>query len=125
MIVGIGLDLVDLARFARLYSLDDADVLSRCFTSAELEAAGSGEDAYSKLAARFAAKEAILKVLGGLEDGIALTDISIVSQTNGAPRVELAGGAAAKATELKITSWHVSLTHADTSAAAVAIGLSM
>lgn len=123
-IIGIGLDLIDLSRFTRLYSLDDEDVLSRCFTLAELQAAGNGEDAHAKLAARFAAKEAVLKVIGGLEDGIALTDISIVSQTNGPPKIELAGGAAAKAAELKITSWHVSLTHTDTSAAAVAIGLS-
>lgn len=125
MIVGIGLDLIDLERFTQLYGLDDEDVLARCFTPAELHAAGNGEDAHAKLAARFAAKEAVLKVIGGLEDGIALTDIAVVSPPNGAPTIALTGGAAAKAKNLKITSWHISLTHADTSAAAVAIGLSI
>ena len=62
-IVGIGLDLIDLERFSRLYALDDLDVLSRCFTAEEVAAAGNGLDASAKLAARFAAKEAILKVL--------------------------------------------------------------
>lgn len=123
-IVGIGLDLIDLERFTRLYALDDEDVLSRCFTAAEQEAAGRGENAHAKLAARFAAKEAVLKVIGGLEDGIAWTDIVVLAQANGAPKIELTGGAAIKATNLKITSWHLSLTHTDTSAAAVAIGLS-
>ncbi len=124
-IVGIGLDLIELERFAQLYAPDDIDVLSRCFTTLELAKVGTGLDASAKKAARFAAKEAVLKVLGGLEDGIALTDIEIGSHSNGAPTVTLSGGAATKATKLKITSWHVSLTHTDTSAAAVTIGLSI
>jgi holo-[acyl-carrier protein] synthase len=123
-IVGIGLDLIDLERFGRLYALDDVDALSRCYSAKELSAAGTGEDAHAKLAARFAAKEAVLKVIGGLEDGIALTDIVIASHSGGPPTVSLAGGAKAKAAALKITAWHLSLTHTDTSAAAVAIGLS-
>ena|ERR1700680_2520163 len=124
-IVGIGLDLIELERFAQLYAPDDIDVLSRCFTTLELANIGTGLDASAKMAARFAAKEAVLKVLGGLEDGIALTDIAIGSHANGAPTVTLSGGAATQAAKLEITSWHVSLTHTDTSAAAVAIGLSI
>ena len=85
---------------------------------------GNGEDATARLAARFAAKEAVLKVLGGLKDGIALTDIEIVSRVGGAPTVHLYGGADSKAVDLNITSRHISLTHGDTFAAAVAIGLS-
>lgn len=123
-IVGIGLDLIDLKRFACLYPLDDPDPLARCFTSNEMSVAGDGEDATARLAARFAAKEAIIKVLGGLKDGIALTDIEIDSTNDGAPTVHLYGGALARASGLSITVWHLSLTHGDTSAAAVAIGIS-
>ena len=73
-VVGIGLDLVELDRFRRLYGNFDPDVLDRCFTAGEQASVGTGKDRLTRLAARFAAKEAVLKTIGGLQDGIALTD---------------------------------------------------
>lgn len=121
-VIGIGLDIVGLARFERLYG-DEMTDLSRCFTIRELEYAGSGGDRLSRLAARFAAKEAVLKVLSGLEDGISWTDIEIISSGNAPPTVSLTGGALKKASNLGVTRWHVSLSHSDEACAAVALAL--
>ena len=79
MVLGIGLDLVELDRFRLLYGDFDPRVLDRCFTADEQAAVGTDTDRLTRLAARFAAKEAVLKTIGGLQEGIALTDIEIVS----------------------------------------------
>ncbi len=76
VILGIGLDLVEINRFEALYGDFDQDVLDRCFTANEQAAVGLGADRLVRLAARFAAKEAVLKTIGGLRDGIALTDVN-------------------------------------------------
>jgi holo-[acyl-carrier protein] synthase len=124
MIVAIGLDFIALPRFSALYSLNDRDLLERVFTQNELQIAGSGRDAAERLAARFAAKEAVLKVIGGLRDGIALTDIEIATTDAGACEANLRHGALEQATKLHIAKWHLSLTHSDEYAGAVAIGMS-
>jgi holo-[acyl-carrier protein] synthase len=123
-LIGVGLDLIELPRFAKLYGGDDPDVLERVFTRDELAYAGVGQDRAARLAGRFAAKEAVLKVIGGLSDGVALTDIEIRAMSDGAPRVELQGGARVEALARHIDTWLVSITHTDGSAAAVAIGVS-
>jgi holo-[acyl-carrier protein] synthase len=84
-VLGIGLDLVELDRFRLLYGDFDPDVLDRCFTAAEQAEVGTGTDRLTRLAARFAAKEAVLKTIGGLRDGISLTDIEIVSDGSSPP----------------------------------------
>jgi holo-[acyl-carrier protein] synthase len=121
---GIGLDLVDLQRFQALYGAGDSSLLDRCFTSGELVDAGSGEDRFDRLAARFAAKEAVLKLIGGLEDGLALTDIEIKRLPGGQPTVILHRVALSRAKDLGIGTVLLSLTHSAASAAAVAVALS-
>jgi len=121
--VGIGLDLIDLPRFEALYGARDPDVLARCFTSQEIADVGDGEDGLARLAGRFAAKEAVLKLIGGLSDGMALTDIEVIVGPGGAPDVALAGLARARADERGIGRIHLSLTHSAMAAAAVAIGV--
>jgi len=123
-VVGIGLDLVELDRFTALYGSLDPAILDRCFTQAEQQDVGVGTDQLARLAVRFAAKEAILKVLGGLQDGIALTDISVAATLVGAPFVELSGGASLAANTRGISAWHISLAHTAHTAAAVAVALS-
>jgi len=123
-VLGIGLDLVELDRFRRLYGDFDPDVLDRCFTAGEQAAVGTGTDRLTRLAARFAAKEAVLKTIGGLRDGIALTDIEIVSDGWSPPVAHLSGGALAAAQARGITRWQISLTHGAHSAAAVALACS-
>ncbi|MFA6965259.1 holo-ACP synthase [Bosea sp. (in: a-proteobacteria)] len=120
-VLAVGLDLVEIDRFRLLYGEFDPDVLGRCFTAREQEMAGADPDRLARLAGRFAAKEAVLKTIGGLQDGIALTDVEIVSDGVSPPRVEMTGGALVAAAERGITSWQVSLTHGVQSAAAVAL----
>lgn len=119
-LIGVGIDIVELPRFRALYNVDDQAVLSRVFTSLELQQASSAEDPIKRLAARYAAKEAALKVLGGMQQGTALTDIEIRS-TDTQPVVFLSGEAALRAEALSVRGWHVSVTHTENSAAAVVI----
>lgn len=124
MVLGIGLDLVELDHFRSLYGDIDPQVLDRCFTAGELASVGIGNDRLSRLAARFAAKEAVLKTIGGLQDGIALTDIEIVSEGGSAPIARVSGGALSAARARGISKWEISLTHGTHSAAAVALACS-
>jgi holo-[acyl-carrier protein] synthase len=123
-ILGIGLDLVELDRFRLLYGDFNPDVLDRCFTVGEQAAVGTGTERLTRLAARFAAKEAVLKTIGGLQDGIALTDIEIVSDGSTPPVVCVSGGALTVAEARGITGWQISMTHGAHSAAAVALACS-
>jgi holo-[acyl-carrier protein] synthase len=122
-IIAVGLDLVELDRFDRLDGEFEPDVLDRCFTIDEQAAAGVDADRLARLAGRFAAKEAVLKTIGGLQDGVALTDIEIVSDGVSPPRARVSGGASAAAQLRGVTDWHISLTHGAQSAAAVAIAV--
>ena len=122
-VLAIGLDLVEIDRFRALYGGLDPSVLGRCFTAREQAGAGTDMDRLSRLAGRFAGKEAVLKTIGGLQDGIALTDVEILSDGVSPPQVEVTGGARAAADALGIAIWHVSLTHGAHSAAAVALAL--
>jgi holo-[acyl-carrier protein] synthase len=124
VVLGIGLDLVELERFRLLYGDFDPDVLDRCFTAGELTAVGTDTDRLTRLAARFAAKEAVLKTIGGLQDGIALTDVEIVSDGSSPPVARVSGGALTAAHARGITSWQISLTHGVHTAAAVALACS-
>jgi holo-[acyl-carrier protein] synthase len=124
MVLGIGLDLVELDRFQILYGNFDPEVLDRCFTAGEQASVGTGSDRLCRLAARFAAKEAVLKTIGGLQDGIALTDIEIISQGSGQPVAHVSGGALSAARTRGITDWEISLTHGSHGAAAVALACS-
>lgn len=107
-IAGIGVDVVDLARFAA--SLDRTPTLrARLFTPGE-----SGL-ATESLAGRFAAKEAFVKALKS-PAGLSWQDIEIVTGPQGAPEFLLHGAALARVTELGITATHLSISH-DTSVA--------
>lgn len=119
-LIGVGIDIVDLNWFRTLYHLDDQDVLSRVFTFLELHEARAAGDPIKRLAGRYAAKEAALKVLGGLQQGRALTDLEIRS-TAQQPVLFLSGEAAIRADALSIKGWHVSVTHTESAAAAVVI----
>ncbi|HEX3863656.1 MAG TPA: 4'-phosphopantetheinyl transferase superfamily protein [Stellaceae bacterium] len=121
-IVGIGLDLIDIDHFSRLYGGDDPELMGRCFTDAELLSVGSGPDRLARLAARFAAKEAAYKAFGGGVD-IALTDIVVANNSSGAPYLLLEGEAKAMAARKGIRTLLLSVTHSSKSAAAVVIAL--
>ncbi|MBI1368081.1 MAG: holo-[acyl-carrier-protein] synthase [Planctomycetes bacterium] len=123
VVIGHGIDLTETARIAEMVRKHGERFLERCFTEAERAyAAGSTKREHEHLAARFAAKEAVLKALGtGWRDGIAWTDIEIVREPSGRPMVKLSGMAATVAAGLGIRAWHVSLSHTHTHAMASAI----
>jgi holo-[acyl-carrier protein] synthase len=113
VIVGVGIDVVDIARFEQ--SLTRTPGLAvRLFTEGE-----RGLPPRS-LAARFAAKEALAKALGAPR-GLLWTDAEIVASPVGRPHLQVAGTVAAAAAQLGVSSWHLSLSHDAGIASAVVI----
>ena len=102
-----------------------AHFLDRVFTPAEQEYCNASKKrTLEHYAGRFAAKEAVLKVLGtGWRGNIAWTDIEIVPEPSGQPKIRLSGECERIAKQLGITQWHVSISHIETHATASAIGL--
>ena len=125
MIVTHGIDIVDVARVASMLEKHGDTFINRCFTKKEQAAAdvSSPEMRAQRFAARYAAKEAVLKALGtGLAGGIAWIEIG-VAREDGPPMVELTGMAAEMAAKAGITQWRLSLSHAGGIAMASVIGI--
>jgi holo-[acyl-carrier protein] synthase len=109
----VGIDVVDVSRF------DDAlrrtpGMVDRLFTPTE------ATRPLASLAARFAAKEALAKALGA-PGNLDWHDAEVVTEASGQPRLELRGTVAARATELGVTSLHLSLSHDAGIASAVVV----
>jgi holo-[acyl-carrier protein] synthase len=107
---GIGVDAVDVDRFRAVLGRRPG-LARRLFTEAERAYAESGRDPGSRLAARFAAKEAVLKALGVGIGAADFKEVEVVRDPHGAPGLALAGRAAALATARGVRVWHVSLSH--------------
>ena len=124
-VLGTGIDLTDVDRIRHMLAEHGERFVSRCFTAAERAyCEQSTRRRAEHYAARFAAKEAVLKALGtGLRDGITWTDIEVTRSDTGQPGIELAGRAAMRAARLGIGAWQVSLSHTAGTAAAVVIAL--
>ncbi len=118
--VAAGIDIIEIARIARTLNDFGDRFLQRCFT--ERERARYGRNP-SELAARFAAKEATSKALGTGIRGIKWREMEIVSNPRGKPVLVLHGGAAARAEQLGLVAFDVSLTHSRTDAMAFVVGL--
>lgn len=103
MIVGIGVDLVDVPRFERSLARTPR-LLPRLFAPAERVLKPRS------LAARYAAKEAFIKAMGG-SDGVHWTDIEITSEPSGRPVFALSGETAATVAARGITAVHLSMSH--------------
>ena len=122
-IVGHGIDLAEVARIARMRADHGPHFLDRCFTPAEQAYCLGHRDSDERFAGRFAAKEAILKVLGtGWRGQIAWTDMEILNDPAGKPGVTLSGECARIAAERGIARWFLSITHSAGLAVASAIG---
>jgi holo-[acyl-carrier protein] synthase len=103
VIVGVGIDVVDVARFGE--SLQRAPGLrTRLFTEAEQRLP------LASLAARFAVKEAVAKALGA-PVGLRWVDAEVHTGGDGRPHLEVRGSVAARADELGVARWHVSMSH--------------
>lgn len=120
MIYGVGCDLCNISRIAK--AVGRQGFIDRVFTKKEQEyCTARGEQRFASFAARFAAKEAVLKALGtGLRDG-KLLDVEIMQNDLGKPSVILHGAFLQLAEKLKITNWQLSLTHEKDYAAAFAV----
>jgi holo-[acyl-carrier protein] synthase len=123
MIVGIGIDLVDVERMRRLLERKGERALLRLFTDGERAYAATHPEPARQLAARAAAKEAAFKALAGndLARAIGWRELEVVSRTHQSPILLLHGRAYDRASELGVVRSHLSLTHTDTTAAAVVI----
>jgi holo-[acyl-carrier protein] synthase len=120
-----GIDLVECARIASLVDRHGNRFCDRILTDRERTYIDTHKLPIPHIAGRFAAKEAILKVLGtGWRGKIAWRDIEILNDPAGRPDVTLRGECAAIAERLGMTRVLISITHTDTYASASAIGLS-
>ncbi|WP_328378267.1 holo-ACP synthase [Streptomyces sp. NBC_00440] len=119
MIVGVGIDVAEIERFAAALERTP-EMAQRLFLSDELRLPGGERRGIASLAARFAAKEALAKALGA-PGGLRWTDAEVFVEDGGRPRLRVTGTVAARAAELGVQSWHVSLSHDAGVASAVVI----
>ncbi len=120
MIVGLGIDLVEIERIAK--SIKGEAFLRKVFTPAEVEACQAIKNSPECFAGRFAAKEAFMKAIGkGFRQEVWFTQIEVSNQVNGQPHIEVHGEAQSSLTSLGVKNIHVSITHTRNHAVAVVI----
>ncbi len=120
--IGIGIDAVEVDRFRAVLARRPS-LAERVFTAGERSHVARSVDPVPRLAARFAAKEAVMKALGVGLGAFGFHDVEVVSAASGAPALVLSGRAAALAAERGVVGWRLSLTHTASSAQAVAVAL--
>ena len=109
MIVGIGVDIVDVERFKWMIRRSPG-ALERLFTEHErTDSSGKSRSAES-LAARFAAKEAVIKALGDVGE-LRPGDCEVITHESGRPELRITGYLAEMSEQLGVTRWHISLSH--------------
>lgn len=124
MIVGLGTDIVEIERVRDMIDRHGDSFLERCFTKPEITYAHRHRDSAVRFAGRWAAKEAVVKVLGtGFVKGISFHDIEVLPLDSGQPRIVLTGGAASFARQMNIGAVLVTISHAKLYATATAIGM--
>lgn len=123
MIYGIGLDLVENDRMARIIHKWGDKFLTRVFSRGEIAYCGRHTSQASiHYGARFAVKEAFLKAIGtGLGRGVKLLDIEVVNDESGKPEISLSGGAQEFFSNAGLAKMHLSITHTKSYASAVVL----
>lgn len=123
MIVGLGVDIVEIDRMQRMLDTHGDALIRRLFTESETKYALSRVEPAMHLAARVAAKEAAYKALSGnhLARAVGWQEIEVCLRDDGAPYLELHGRARERATEMGVLRPLVSLTHSKTAAVAVVV----
>ncbi|TBO56655.1 holo-ACP synthase [Streptomyces kasugaensis] len=119
MIIGVGIDVAEIERFGAALERTP-ELARRLFIEQELLLASGERRGIASLAARFAAKEAVAKALGA-PGGLHWTDAAVYVEDSGQPRLRVRGTVAARAAELGVRAWHVSLSHDAGVASAVVI----
>jgi holo-[acyl-carrier protein] synthase len=120
MIIGIGIDLMDVKKIEKSIRMDA--FLKKVFTVEEVNDCRMVARPAERFAGKFAAKEACMKALGhGIRQGVWFTQIEIVNDENGAPYIRLMGEAEKLAGSKEVTKIHVTITHTKNMAAAVVV----
>ncbi|AWZ05474.1 MULTISPECIES: holo-ACP synthase [unclassified Streptomyces] len=117
--IGVGIDVAEIERFGAALERTP-NLAQRLFVEAELTLPSGERRGTASLAARFAAKEALAKALGA-PAGLLWTDAEVYVEASGQPRLRVSGTVAARAAELGVRSWHISLSHDAGIASAVVI----
>jgi holo-[acyl-carrier protein] synthase len=121
-VIGIGVDLCEVDRMRT--ALERTPTLrDRVFTDAEQAYCDRRKDPTERYAARFAAKEAVMKAMGVGIGACRWREIEVTKAPSGAPSLHLHGGALALAVELGIRDWRLTLSHTHRLAEAVAVAL--
>jgi holo-[acyl-carrier protein] synthase len=123
MVVGIGVDIVDIPRLAQALTAHGERFSRRVFTAGEIAYCEQFANRAERYAARFAAKEAARKALGAATplQALAWHEVEIISSTAGAPQLQFHGRAAELIQQLHITRAHISLSHAPQQAIAFVV----
>jgi holo-[acyl-carrier protein] synthase len=122
MICGIGIDLVENDRLARIIARWGSKFLQRVFSEGEIRYCEKHVQAEVNYGARFAAKESFLKALGmGLGMGVKLKEIEVIHNEKGKPELFLWGAAKAQIEKRSIEKIHLSLTHTRKYATAIVL----
>lgn len=120
MVLRCGVDLMETQRIADGLARFGDKFLHRFFTEAEIAYCGPRPE---RLAARFAAKEAVAKALGTGVGDVGWREIEVLADARGRPVLHLHGNAARLAAELGLTTWDISLTHTVAQACAVVVAM--
>lgn len=117
---GVGVDLVDIERF-RLVLERTPTMRTRLFTPVELAYVAPKIDPVPSLAARFAAREAVMKALGVGLGAFGFQDVWVERAPSGQPSLVFTGPALELSNRAGVRVWHLSLTHSDLMAAAYVV----
>lgn len=110
--IKVGSDICNPDRIAKTYQKFGTKFLKRILSEAELEQIKNSKNFILRLAARYAAKEAVAKMLGtGIGEQVSFKDIEILRQESDKPKAILKNGALKKAHTLGINSWDLSISH--------------
>ncbi len=122
-VIGIGIDLVDIERF-RISLQRTPSMRTRLFTESELAYVAPKADPVPSLAARFAAREAVMKSLGLGLGAFGFQEVWVERAESGEPSLVVTGRAKILADEAGIRTWHISLTHSASTAGAYVLATS-
>lgn len=111
MIVGIGIDLVDIVRMKRVLERWGKRFIERVFTEDEKEYALSKRYPHIHLSGRFAIKEALFKAIGGGTNPWIWKEVETFNDRDGAPKIRLYGGLKRLISKKHINSVHISISH--------------
>jgi holo-[acyl-carrier protein] synthase len=112
MIVAIGIDIIEIARLEEVFRRRGERFRARVFTRGEIDYCERQSSRLASYAARFAAKEAVMKALGtGWSEGIGWREIEVARSETGAPTIVLAGRALERLGKIGARKAHVSLSH--------------